>query len=60
MGNLWIKVNYAVVSALLKQLQNIVLLLGKALDEAAASESCQPGVCENDDCPHRRENKGEE
>jgi hypothetical protein len=58
MGNLWIKVNYAVISALVKQLQSTLYLLGKALDEAGASETTQPGVCERDDCPHRLKNKG--
>ena len=57
MGNLWIKVNYAVVSELIKKLQCDLYLLGRALDEAGASETTQPGVCDRDDCPHRIKEK---
>ena len=59
MGNLWIKVNYEVVAALKKKIDCDMYLLGKALDEAASSETTKPGVCERYDCPNRLENKGE-
>jgi hypothetical protein len=59
-GNLWIKVNYEVVAELMKQVNSAVYLLGQALDEAAASETTKPGVCERYDCPHRLEDKKEQ
>jgi hypothetical protein len=60
MGNLWVKLNYAVLSELMKQINSAMYLLQKALDDAAGSESTKPGVCERHDCPHRLKNKGGE
>ena len=59
MGNLWIKVNYAVVAELMKKVHCDLVFLQAALDEAASSSTTEPGVCERNDCPNRLKDKGE-
>jgi len=58
-GNLWIKLNYADLQVAMSKVVTAHMELQEFLDEAASSESCQPGVCENDDCPNRQKDKGE-
>jgi hypothetical protein len=59
MGNLWIKVNYADLQVAMSKVVSAHMELQGLLDDAAGSESTEPAVCDNNDCPHRRQDKGE-
>jgi len=58
-GSLWLKVNYAQLNIKMCKLIVAFKELEGFLDEAGASETTQPAICDHDDCPNRRENKGE-
>lgn len=58
MGNLWINVNYAELQVKMSKVVASVYELQLFLDEAGASETTQPGMCERDNCPNRLKDKG--
>ena len=53
MGNLWIKVNYAELQVKMSKLVAAHVELQEFLDAAGGSETSEPAVCENTDCPNR-------
>jgi hypothetical protein len=57
-GNLWLKVNFAQLNIKMSKVIVAFQELQEFLDEAGATETTKPAICDNNDCPHRRQDKG--
>jgi len=57
MGNLWLKINYQDLSGKMSKVIASFMELQEFLDDQAGSETTKPGICDNHDCPHRRQDK---
>jgi len=52
-SKLWVKINYAAVAILVKQLENSAHLLKDLLDRGVIESDINADICAKPDCPNR-------